>query len=92
MEPPRCCIHLNVLYYYCMQENLRRQQLQQQLEMKYASRENEAQLAFSTAVELQHDTAEEADALKEELEQTTLSNQSQMDALVHQVDILARLE
>ena len=82
---------INPILCYFLKENLRRQQLQQELEMTYASRDNQAQLAFSTAVELQHNTAEEADALKEELEQTTLSNQSQLDALAYEVDALARV-
>ena len=66
-------------------EDLRRQQLQQELELTHASRENKAQRAFATALGMQHSAAEEADALKAELDQTTLSTQSEIDALMHQV-------
>ena len=62
-----------------------RENLREELELQSSDRENTMSRAFSTALEMQQNTEEEANALKTELEWTTRNNQQEMNELVEQV-------
>ena len=68
-----------------MQESLRREHLQEKLELKSSDREEQVQRAFATALDMQQRTEAEATALKAELARTTRNNQEEMHALTEQV-------
>ena len=70
-----------------MQEKLKREQLRKELEFKSSDNDDKVQRAFATALEMQQQSAEEAAALKAELEQTTRSNEEKIHALTEQVSV-----
>ena len=64
---------------------MRRDQLRQELELQSSGRENKVLRAFATALEMQHNTEEEAVALKSELEWAMHNSKQQMNTLVEEV-------
>ena len=73
--------------YYFTQEKLKREQLRKELEFKSSDNDDKVQRAFATALEMQQQSAEEAAALKAELERTTRSNEEKIHALTEQVSL-----
>ena len=71
--------------FYCMQEEWKREQLRQELELKSSDRDDQVQRAFATALGMQQRAEEEAATLKAELEWTTRSNEEKIQALAEQV-------
>ena len=71
--------------YYLTQEKLKREQLRKELEFRSSDNDDKVQRAFATALEMQQQSAEEAAALKAELERTTRNNQQEINALAEQV-------
>ena len=64
---------------------MKREQLQQELELKSTEREQKMQRAFAAALEIQQKAEDEVAALKTKLEQTTRNGQRAIDALAAQV-------
>ena len=68
-----------------LQENLKREDLRQTLELESSKREEKVQKAFATALEMQQQAAEEVTALKSQLKWTERERQQDIDAVVNQV-------
>ena len=68
-----------------MQENLRRENLRQQLELKSSERNEQLQQAFAKALDMQHEAEKKVAALTAELTQTKRENQDEIISVTEKV-------